>query len=74
MGLKPVFEPRCPKCDFKLGYYCRDRKAHPDTWVLTSESREHLATGHLNDNVVPITQRRSHPRFRKNIRPVRKIA
>jgi hypothetical protein len=70
MGLKPVFEPACPLCSFKLGYFVRDRQAHPDTWVLNTESREHLETGHQNDNVISINRRRSQPRFRKNIRAV----
>lgn len=74
MGLKPTFKPACPKCDFKLKYYVWDPQTHPDTWVLNAESREHLAIGHINDNVVQIAPRRSQPRFRKNIRPVRKAA
>jgi hypothetical protein len=74
MGLKPVFEPACPKCDFKLGYFVRDRQAHPDTWVLNTISREHLEVGHLNDNVISINRRRSQPRFRKNIRSVTRKA
>lgn len=47
MGLKPVFKPACPMCDFKLKYYAWDPQVHPDKWVLTAESREHLATAHI---------------------------
>ncbi len=47
MGLKPVFKPACPRCDFTLKYYVCDPQVHPDNWVLTAESREHLNTAHI---------------------------
>lgn len=73
MGLKPVFKPACPECNFELRYHFRDPEMHPDKWVLTAASREHLATAHIA-NVVSINKRRPHPRFKKNIRAPKRIA
>lgn len=36
-----------PGCTYDFKYHYRDRRTHPDTWVMTKESRDHLATGHL---------------------------
>ncbi|ASR83384.1 hypothetical protein SEA_CATERPILLAR_66 [Arthrobacter phage Caterpillar] len=47
-GLKPTFKPACPKCDFTLKYHVRDPDVHPDNWVLTAESREHLKEAHID--------------------------
>ncbi|QGZ17274.1 hypothetical protein SEA_GIANTSBANE_70 [Arthrobacter phage Giantsbane] len=46
-GLKPTFKPACPKCDFELRYHVRDPDVHPDNWVLTQESRDHLKEAHV---------------------------
>lgn len=74
MSLKPVFKPACPKCDFELRYHFRDPEMHPDKWVLTQESRDHLATGHLANVISLDTRRTSRPRYKKNIRKPRRAA
>lgn len=74
MSLKPVFKPACPKCDFTLRYHVRDPEVHPDKWVLTQESRDHLATGHLAEVVSLDNRRVIRPRFKKNIRKPRRAA
>lgn len=62
MGLKPIIKLVCPvpECDFKFRYHVRDARMHPDMWVMTAESRAHLASPHpvvVVDNVVPINER-----------------
>jgi hypothetical protein len=47
---------------------------HPDKWVLTQESRDHLATGHLAVVVSLDVRRANRPRFKKNIRKPRRAA
>jgi hypothetical protein len=51
VGLKPIVKLVCPiaDCAFKFKYHVRDSRMHPDLWVMTKESREHLATGHAED-------------------------
>jgi len=48
-GLKPIIKLICPvhPCDFQFRYHVRDQRMHPDMWVMTKESREHLETGHI---------------------------
>lgn len=48
LGLKPIIKLVCPEfpCDFKFRYHVRDARMHPDMWVMTAESREHLVSGH----------------------------
>jgi hypothetical protein len=50
IGLKPivVMSHACPvpDCKYEFRYHYRDRRTHPDTWVMTASSLEHLATGH----------------------------
>lgn len=41
----------CPVCFIPMKYYCRDSQMHHSMWVLTEESRKHLAEAHIQPEV-----------------------
>ena len=65
MGLKPItiVKQICPVqgCDYEFTYHYKDRRTHPDTWILTASSIAHLAEAHVAKPKLYIVQSEELP-------------
>ena len=46
MGLKPKVRIVCPECEIPMKFTCLDVQTTNVSWVLSAESRKHLAEAH----------------------------